>query len=334
MPSIGKPFPDAPIPVSRDPRRPLFAVTALLLAALLPVVLWGLTVRLSEPRTGGAGDGREAAALVQWQALWSDLDARGEAALQPDARDSSLRAAGDTAFMRYRNLWGRVDKSARRAFQMAALSGDPRHKLALLQPLTTAADARTRFRAWLEMARVQLRLRDLEPAREAARAALVVADVPERIRSDAHFVLGAIAWESGSLETAESALTRAIAADPGFWDARQMRMRVLGRQLARPRQGVADCLDRTRQLILDLGALPALAQDRTQFRDIADRFAVQGAPANVAFALLAGLGYRWSGDPERARAALTSAEGQRGQLPTVCESLILEKAREWLGERP
>ncbi len=329
-----QPSPAAPTPLPRDPRRSLFAVTAVLLAALLPVCLRGLTARLSDTRSGEVGEDREATALAQWQALWSDLAERGEAALQPESLETSLRAAGDTAFMRYRNLWGRVDESARRAFQMAALSGDPQRKLALLQPFGTAADARTRFRALLEIARVQLRLRALDPAREAARGALAVVGVPERIQADAHFVLGYIAWESGSLDQAESALTRAVAADPGFWDARQLRLLVLGRQLGQPRQSAADCLDRTRSMILDLGAMPALAQDRTQFRDIADRFAVQGVPANPAFALLSGLGYRWSGDLERARAALASAEIPRGQLPPACEALILEKAREWRGEGP
>ncbi|TCT23775.1 hypothetical protein [Thiobaca trueperi] len=310
------------------PRRVLFAVIALLLLMLLPVSLQGL-IRASQS-DAAAGEDREALAFAQWQALWSDLAARGEIALQPVQTDSSLRAAGDTAFMRYRNLWGAVDEPTRRTFQMAALSGDPQRKLDLLQPLARAADARIRFRALLEMARVQRRLRAPEAAREAALTALMIAGVPERIRADAHFLLADIAWESGSLDAAESALTLAIAADPGFWDARQMRLLVLGRQLGQPRQHTADCLDRTRQMILDLGAMPALAQDRTQFRDIADRFAAEGSSVNPAFALIAGLGYRWSGDLARSRAVLSSAAVGRGRLPAACETAILDKASEWI----
>ena len=331
MPFTGKP--DHPPPGSAHQRR-FFVFVAGLLALLLPLCLWSLIVQPPSSATAGDSDGREQMALAQWQALWSDLDARGELALQPEPTDSSLRAAGDTAFMRYRNLWGEVDETARRTLQMAALSGDPQRKLALLHPLTNARDALTRFRAWLEIARVQLRLRALEPAREAAQAALAVPEVPERIRADAHFVLGYLAWASQSFDAAESALTQAVTGDPGFWDARQLRLLVLARQLGAPRQRMVDCLDRTRQMILDLGALPALAQDRTQFRDIADRFAAAGMPANPAFALISGLGYRWSGDLPRARAALAGAERARGRLPAACETAIIAKASEWLRKDP
>ena len=320
--------------MGRDPECTLFAITALLLAALLIPSLWGMSRSTFQEHGGDSGTGHEQeAALARWEALWSELETRGEAALQPERTDPSLRSAGDTAFMRYRNLWREVAEPARQAFQMAALSNDSQRKIALLQPLTTHADARTRFRALLEIARVHLRLRALDAARSAADQALTVPDLPASIHADAYFVLGYAALEAQDLDGAEAALAQAVAGDPGFWDARQMQLLVLGRQIGRSQQSAAACLNRTRLMIENLGALPALAQDRTQFRDIADRFAVQDAPANPAFALLSGLGYRWAGDRERADAALAGAHTARGLLPPACEARVIAKAEEWLAER-
>lgn len=322
MASIGSP-PQAPRPVPR--LAPRLAAPALL--AVLVGVLWGLMQAPDRSaETGGLGDSAEARQAVEaWETLWSELGERGVAALSPTASDSSRRSAGDTVFMRYRNLWGRIDDEARLAFQLAALSGDPARKLALIEPLTQAEEPLIRFRAHLERARLQRRLQDFESARIAARAALAVPELPERLRSDAWFILADSAWEQDRLDEAETALNAAIADDPGFWDARRLRLEVLARRLAEPRQRAAVCLDRTRRLIQDLGALPALAEDQTQFRDLADRFARQGAPTNVALALVAGLGYHWSGDLERARITLEHAEQRRGSLPKACERLILER---------
>ena len=207
---------------------------------------------------------------------------------------------------------------------------EPR-KLALIEPLTQAEEPLIRFRAHLERARLQRRLQDFESARIAARAALAVPELPERLRSDAWFILADSAWEQDRLDEAETALNAAIADDPGFWDARRLRLEVLARRLAEPRQRGAVCLDRTRRMIEDLGALPALAEDQTQFRDLADRFARQGTPSHVALALIAGLGYRWSGDTERARVTLANAERLRGRLPDGCERLILKRISGLLG---
>ncbi|BCU06460.1 tetratricopeptide repeat protein [Allochromatium tepidum] len=305
-------------------------LTTLGLLMVLSGVLWGLARAPDRSaETGGLGDSAEARQAVEaWETLWSDLAERGVAALSPTTSDSSRRAAGDTVFMRYRNLWGRIDDEARLAFQLAALSGDPARKLALIEPLTQTEEPLIRFRAHLELARLQRRRHDFESAQVAARAALEVPDLPERLHSDAWFVLADSAWEQDRLDEAETALNAAVADDPGFWDARRLRLEVLARRLAEPRQRGAVCLDRTRRLIQDLGALPALAEDQTQFRDLADRFAVQGAPTNVALALVAGLGYHWSGDVERARITLEHADPLRGRLPEACERLILARIRD------
>lgn len=337
MRSIGKPDKTALRPADstgRDPECTLFAIAAFLLAALLVPSLWGMAGSTLQEYGGDPGAGREQkTALAQWEALWSELETRGETALQPELTDPSLRSAGDTAFMRYRNLWREVADPARQAFQMAALSNDPQQKISLLQPLTVHADPRIRFRALLEIARVHLRFRALDAARTAAREALVIPDLPAPILADAYFVLGVAALEAQDFDGAEAALGRAVVGDPGFWDARQMQLLVLGHQIGQPRQSAATCLNRTRLMIENLGALPALAQDRTQFRDIADRFAVQDAAANPALVLLSGLGYRWAGDRERARAALAGIDSTRGLLPPACAARVIAKAEEWLAER-
>jgi tetratricopeptide (TPR) repeat protein len=313
--------------------RLIAGLAALGLALVLGGVLWALA-RTAATGAGSATAGSvptathdaTRAAIDAWETLWEQIDTQGVAALRPETSDPSLRAAGDTAFMRYRDLWAPLDNPADQlAFQLAALSSDPARKGALIQPLTESATPLIRFRAQLELARLARRGEDLPRAQAAAHAALAVAAVPERARADAWFILGDIAREQHRLADAETALDAAIAADPGFWDARRLRLDVLAQQLARPRQHQAACLDRTRRMIEDLGALPALAEDQTQFRDLADRFARTDTPPHVALVLIAGLGYHWSGASERARAVLAEAERRRGRLPRACERLILER---------
>jgi len=281
------------------------------------------------PCTGVCAE--QAAAVEAWQGLWQKIAAGGEQALAPESTDRSLRPAGDTVFMRYRGLWRGVDKAIRQTFQLAALANEPEQKLRLLTPLSTIDQPLVRFRALLEIARVRLRLNDLQGAHRAAVQALALQDrIDARAAADAHFILGYIALTEQHWEIAETALTRAIAADPGYWDARQAQLLVLGRLLARRSQSAAACLDRTRRLIEHLGALPALAQSRTQLRDIADRFESLPQRTNAAFYLLAGLGYSWAGDSARARQTLKRADRTRGRLPAACEKLILAQVQQLL----
>lgn len=331
MPFIGNAIPDRSDPTSYDARRTLFAAVAGLLAAVLALTLVGLA-HPPDPDSASAegATGEQETALAQWEALWADIDRRGEAALQPERSDSSLRSAGDTVFMRYRNLWRDVDETTRRAFQMAALTNDPDAKIARLQPLATAGPAPIRSRALAEIARIRLRQWALDDARANARQALAIPGLEPRFMADAYFILGYAALEARDLDGAETALAEAVARDPGFWDARQTQLLVLSRQLGQPRQATAACINRTRLMIENLSALPTLAQDRTQFRDIADRFAAQSARANPAFSLLSGLGYLWAGDRDKARAALAETGKARGALPRRCEALLVAKAEELL----
>lgn len=314
-----------------DGLRTLCATIALLLTAPLVLTLACLALSPHPNSADASADGtsrEQETALAQWQALWADIARRGDAALQPDHPDPSLRSAGDTIFMRYRNLWNGVDEATQHTFQIAALANAPADKLRLLQALTTAGVAQVRLRALLETARVHLRLRALDEARAVAQQALAIPGLEPKMAADAYFVLGYAALEARDFDAAEAALAQAVARDPGFWDARQAQLLVLSRQLSQPQPHAAACLNRTRLMIENLGALPALAQDRTQFRDIADRFAAQSAPVNPAFSLLSGLGYLWAGDRDKAHAALNEAGLVRGKLPRQCEALIIAKVEE------
>ncbi len=133
----------------------------------------------------------------------------------------------------------------------------------------------------------------------------------------------AVALEKQDLDSAEQAFNKAVGADPGFWDARQAQLLALSRQLAQSRQSPAACLNRTRIMIENLGAMPVLAQNRMQFRDIADRFGARSGGSNPAFHLLAGLGYLWAGDHDKSRSELTAARRSQGKLPSRCEALII-----------
>ena len=232
--------------------------------------------------------------------------------------------------MRYRNLWSAVDKNDRFRFQLIAMANNPQHKLELLAPLIDAENALIRYRARLETARVQLRARDLDAARAAAQAALATPLDDPRFYADAHFALGFVALEQRDWDKAEQSFNQAIARDPGFWDARQLRLLTLSRLLGGAVQSTAVCLHRTRTLIEDLGAMPALAQSRLQFRDIADRFGALAGARNPAFELTAGLGYFWAGDRDKAHRALTQAHQSQGELPARCAELIAAKARDLL----
>ncbi|QIK37069.1 tetratricopeptide repeat protein [Caldichromatium japonicum] len=303
---------------------------ALALAPVLFAVLLGLVHRTegvpnalgNDPARGSRDAAQLAQAIATWEALWSEIEAHGSRALRPAQSEPGQRPAGDTVFMRYRNLWGAIDPQVRIAFQLAAASSDPERKLALIAPFAQHAEPLIRLRAYLEQARIARRQGDLAGAERAAQATLAVAGVPERLKADAWLILADCAWQRGQGDTSESALDRAIAADPGFWDARRLRLELLARRLEGETQHSAACLERTRRLIEDLGALPTLAEDQTQFRDLADRLARTGPPKTLALVLAVGLGYRWAGDNTRAQATLALGEQVSGRLPARCEALI------------
>ncbi len=321
MASIGK-------GIGKGPAR----IPCLAALALVPVLL-GVVLGLMEQDAGtqdrARGGFRTALtdysadqALAAWEALWSRIDSQGSAALRPAQIEPGQRPAGDTVFMRYPNLWTEIDPQARTAFQLAAASSDPERKLALLAPLTHHPEPRIRLRVYLEQGRIARRREDCLAAAGSARRALAIDGIPERLKADAWLILADCAWRQGHWDESEAALDQAIAADPGFWDARRLRLELLARRLEEGSSPTAVCLDRTRRLIEDLGALPALAEDRTQFRDLADRLARAGTTRTSALALVMGLGYLWAGDQGRAQATLALAEQLQGHLPTRCESEI------------
>ncbi len=318
---------------------------ALLVPALVGVsLLWVLGLWAPLPVAGRSGTGTmgakaldvhlaetEQAALASWESMWLAISQQGVDALAPEVAEPGLQPAGDTVFMRYRNLWSETDPEAQRRFQLVALANDPQRKLELLAPLLTARNAMIRYRALLEGARLYLRQRALEEAVAAARAALAVEGIDPREQADAHFILGFTAMETGDLVGADEALVAALTRDPGFWDARQAELLVLTRLLSLRGQGTAVCLDRARRVIEGLGALPALSQNRTQLRDMADRLDAVGE-SNPALKLAAGLASLWSGDGNQARVWLKEALVMPSRLPSPCTDLIRAKAAEQLAE--
>lgn len=327
-------------PAQKPPTIFLGAITALV-AVMFAVTVWSLfrVPNLAPPVPADGGGDITALAVERWHALWKRLQ-HGRTAL-PDPEqltseplDTALRPAGDTAFMRYRNLWSSPPAAIRRRFQVAAMAGTPRQKLAVLAPLTQERDTLVRFRAWLEMARTHLRSRAFDEAIRTAHEALAVPSIEPRIAADAYFIIGIAALERQRWQRAETALARAVRHDPGFWDARWAHLSVLSHLLAERQQRTAACLDHTRVVIEHLGTMPLLAQDRTQFRDLADTLGRYTVRPNPAFHLVTGLGYLWSGDPKRARAALAAASRSQGTLPHQCERLVFERIEALLARLP
>lgn len=296
----------------------------LLLAALVP---WLPPPPATEAPVGG---GEEAvAALAQavadWRTLWTAVDENGEAALEPDIQSEGLRAAGDTLWMRYPGLARDVDPAARHRFQLIALSNDARRKQELLISLKDHHDPRVRQRAWLESARVALRADQPGEAALALERALAEA-VPEGWQADTWLMMAVVALADEDRPTALAALDTAIALDPGFWDARQLRLRVSSEALTTRGLAAADCLNLSQRLLEDLGALPTLAESHEQFRVLADRFATLEGRGHPVFALLAGLAYHWVGDNAAARETLR-LEGDHG-LPPDCAAELLSSGRQ------
>lgn len=268
----------------------------------------------------------------RWDALWQELEHDGVEALAVTVESPDLRPAGDTCGMRYRNLFRHAATTAHFKMRLAAFSNEPAQKLALLDELTLAEDAVTRFRAGVETARIALRKG--EPAAALALiAALDVEGVPAACQADAHFVAASAAIQLDDLAAAEAALERAVDADAGFWNARRVQTEVLSRLLVQRRQDPAACLARTRRIIENLGALTSLANDLRQLRDLASNADRQWSRTNPALMLMATLGYRWAGDPERAEVARAAIVTNTGRLPQACEALIIQRAQAMRGER-
>ena len=282
---------------------------------------------------GGADAGALAGAVADWRKLWTAVASSGEEALRPGVDEPRLRAAGDTLLMRYPGLVGDLAPAARHRFQLSALSNDPALKLELLTPLRDHADPRVRHRAWLESARVRLRERRPAEAAEALDAALSQ-PVPPRWQADTRLMQAVVALAADDRPRAAVLLDSAIELDPGFWDARQLRLRVRSELLAAADLRADACLRHSRRLLEDLGALPALAQSHEQFRMLADRFASLGERGHPAFGLLAGLAYHWVGDDPAARRALQAGFADSRRLPAACAAELGRSGRELLARLP
>lgn len=260
-----------------------------------------------------------------WKQLWVRLEEEGLKALDPTSQvDKSLRAAGDTCGMRYRDFFKELTEAQRYRFKVAAFSNTPQTKLALLQTLTEDGHDLVRFRAYLEIARIHIRQQHWPIALQALAKAEGLA-VPSACQSDRNFLRGYVAFQQGRLDQAEQHLREATALDPGFWNARQLLLSILSRQLQGASQDNRQCLNRTRLLVENLGALPQLAQDSKQFRVIAEQVSAISAKTNSAISLIRGLGYLWGGDTQQAITVFQAGIADTGQLPQHCESLVQQR---------
>lgn len=296
---------------------------------LLLLLSLGLTPRSSETPQASA----LAAAQQSWRQLMATVMAEGEQALHPGEAGAELRAAGDTLGMRYPGLWQSLEQPLRHQFQLVALSNDPDTKRQLLAPLQSHEDPQVRHRAWLEVARLGLRQADYAAVAMALDQALQQ-PVPERWQADTHLMRALLHLEARQRDAAGRELDQAVTLDGGYWDARQLRLRVYSEALSVPGQTASECLRRSQRLLEDLGALPALADSHDQFRLLADRFAALGEQGHLAFGLLAGLAYQWVGDVSAARRMLDAALSTRTRLPAACVAELSQSARQVLAALP
>lgn len=319
-----------------DSADPPTARVVLTLLAIAVVVSMAVSA-LSFPPCPTEDDGKEAPGkgpVSEWQAMWEKIEAEGYQSLAPDvAAQPSLRAAGDTCGMRYRGLFDGLPREAKHAFQVIAFSNDPDSKLRLLERSVVAGEAMVRQRAYLEIARVQLRQGRGEAALATLAAARRLAG-PSSCQADLAFMEGYIRAERSDVEQALHWLREAVRLDPGFWNARQVLVAVLTQRLHGPGLTANRCLELTRLLIENLGALPQLAQDVKQFRTIADHVAGNASGGNAATSLVAGLGYQWGGDHQRSRALFEQGQQARSALPPACRRLIEERLHKLLEEQP
>ena len=257
------------------------------------------------------------AALEAWRRMWAELEAEGVDALAPDLRIAGARYAGDTCGMRYRRLYGGIDRETRERLVIAAFANDPETKQRLLSPLLGSPDVRIRARSSVELARVALRRGDPDAAEAALRRSAGL-DLPAACAADLHYLEGRIAVHRGDAPAALDSFASATARDPGYWNAYRDQLPVLVRTLHEGDQGVAACLRHARNLIEVLGLLPQLAGDSRQFAKLARSLERLGARSSATL-LASGMTWRWAGQESHGRAVLARAREAPRMLPAACE---------------
>ena len=309
---------------------PLIATVVLLcLAAVIEILI--------EPTQAAQGKAQQreiAEAKQEWQEFWTEIEAaqtieptQKQAAKQRKI-DSKAIPAGDTAFMRYPRLIKKIAPATQRIFVATALSNSPEQRRRLLANLRKESHPVVRYRALIELARTAMRSGDVQEAVQTARTALGIEVMDPRIRADAHFILGAAYLSQGETKAAENELSKAVADDPAFWNAHWMRLMALQYRLdnAAQRMNTPSCLRATMTMLETLRALPDLARDNTQFRDIAAALRNSRSAGGLVKQLLVGLGFYWSGAPRTAFDAFDAVSAKSGRgMPRACRQLIMEK---------
>lgn len=185
----------------------------------------------------------------------------------------------DTIFLR-RGIDPGIGPELTRAITLALASNDPATARRLIGPFLAAEPAAERYTAGLYLALVQVQagagLGEAEDAIGAMRDAAPEAGVPP---SDLHFLEALRALEEGDARAARSRLAEAIAAEPRFFNALALALRLdMDHAAAVGRQGASLCeaayaglLDRASQMLsLEPCARQAAHLDIYLSRDLAN----------------------------------------------------------------
>ena len=247
-------------------------------AALLAIAL--MTAALAELPADPVRHPPEAVQLLR-QALAEVESGEARTAAEAVADEDGLVAGGRPCLMRHKRMALGVDRSFRHRFASATFATDPEIKAALLDALAEEAPkGMARWRAHL--AGAELAIRRGQPQDAAVLLDLAAKEeAPAFCRADEEYLRAATL--TAPVQAAE-ALDRAVAADPGFWDAQEQLALVAARGTG---AGTVACdadASRTIRATLQLGSL---AQADVQFQRL--ERAVVGLPRNGRRALLHGM---------------------------------------------
>lgn len=252
----------------------------------------------------------EAEVLMETLAQIASGEAEEEA--EDVAKEAFLVPMGTPCLMRRPRLAEGVDRSWRHVFAAATLTADPVRRAEILADLATKApNELTGWRMDIAQAEAALRIGD-QPGAEVHLARAATRDVPESCRADVDY------YTAASQDTPQAKvllLVRAVAADPGFWDAQEdlavLSMIGTGND---PASCEADAV-RTLETVVQLAAL---ARRDTQFQRL--NRALEALPINGRTALMRGMILRQTGEAEAAIDAYTAGLGALGS--SACDATL------------
>ena len=257
------------------------------------------------------------AAVQAWEQMWAEIEAEGVDALDPGVNVAGAQHAGDTCGMRYRRLYRRVSSEDRERMIIASFANDPQLMRRVLEPVLASPEPGIKARAAVELARVALREEDTDRA-AAALDEVAGLPLPPACEADVHYLRGRVAVHRGDMYAALEALSAATELDRGFWNAWRDQIPLLVRVLHESPQRTTECLHGSRRLIENLGLLPQLANDVSQFGKLALLLDRMGAHSSATL-LASGLMWQWAGQEAHGRRVLERAMDAPALLPAACE---------------